>query len=257
MLKSPNMKTFILSPNIDTLFDQELQEIAKLREIKGQESQTLAKINSLIPQVEAENDFIVLAKLFWEQAFVYQHLVMSHVNESINLKLMEESALNSHDIILKQNLTDLLGDDLRFLGRVYDYNRDYPQAYNFYQQALDFYQKQNNPRTLEINAFICANLIYQNKIDDGLALAKKTYAEFETCPLKQSDFYTWAVWKTGIYPRVIKALISQNQTFDSLEMKNILLNDQKLLMGEKFDFRFRLDEISEALDLLANDPHHS
>ena len=40
-------------------------------------------------------------------------------------------------------------------------------------------------------------------------------------------------------------------------MKNILLNDQKLLMGEKFDFRFRLDEISEALDLLANDPHHS
>lgn len=235
-------------------FDIELQEISKLREIKGQETEVLKKIDILLPQVSSENDYSNQAKLFLEKAFLYQHMVMSHVDESTNLKLMEESALNAHDIIVKQNLTDLSGDDLRFLGRVYDYKKDYTQALTFYQQALDFYQKQNHPRVLEINAFICANLICQNKVEDGLALAQKTYADFNSSPLKQSDFYTWAVWKTGIYRRVLKALITQKQEFNHEEIKNILLADQKLLVDSNQNFQFRLDEINEALRLLESSP---
>ncbi|MFA7301251.1 MAG: hypothetical protein WC069_03005 [Candidatus Shapirobacteria bacterium] len=229
--------------------DQELQEIQKLRETKGSETETLKKIDEFLPTVVDENNFAILAKLYFEKAFVHQHLVMSHQDEANNLKLMEESALKAHDIIVKQNLTDLLGDDTRFLGRVYDYKKDYPQAFNFYQQALSFYQKQNHPRVLEINAFICANLINQSKIEEGLALAKKTYVEFDNNPLKQSDFYTWTVWKTGIYPRVVNALATQGQNIDQQEIKNILLNDQKLLSESGLDFRIRLDEINEVLNL--------
>lgn len=219
--------------------------LKELRETKGQETQTLEYIAQALHLSKSQ-----IAKLFIEQAFVYQHLVMSHVDEESNLKLMEESALNAHDIIVKYNLFDMLGDDTRFLGRVYDYKKDYSEAYKFYQQSLNFYQKQNHPKALEINAFICANLINQNKIEEGLVLAQKTYSDFEQSPLKQSDFYTWAVWKTGIYPRVLKALVTQNQPFDKVEFKNILLNDQKLLSESTQDFGFRLDEIAEALSYL-------
>lgn len=219
--------------------------LTKLRETKGQENQTLDYISQVLNLTQTQ-----IAKLFFEKAFVYQHLVMSHTDVGNNLKLMEQSALDAHDIIVKHNLTDLLGDDLRFLGRVYDYNHDYPQAHTFYLQALDFYKKQNHPRVLEINAFICANLINQNKIDEGLSLAQKTYADFDQIPLKQSDFYTWAVWKTGIYPRIVKALINQKVNFDHNEIKNILQNDQKLLTSPNYNFCLRLDEIIEALNLL-------
>lgn len=231
-------------------FEDKLSEISTLRETKSSETETLNKINEIWEQVELEQDFATLAKLYWEKAFVYQHLVMNDVDNESNLKLMEESALAAHDLVVSNNLTDLFGDDFRFLGRINDYKGDYTGAFDYYQQALEFYQFKNDPRVLEINAFICANLICQNKVEDGLTLAKKTYTEFDNNPLKQSDFYTWAVWKTGIYPRVVKALISQNKTFDSFEMKNILQNDQKLLTDSDQNFQFRLNEISEALQLL-------
>lgn len=233
-----------------TNFDREIQQIQKLRETKGSEAETLSKINEIWPEIERENDFATLAKLYWEKAFVYQHLVMGHTDTEDNLKLMEQSALSAHDLVTKNNLSELQGDDLRFLGRIYDYKQDFKTAFDYYQQALNFYQSQDAPRILEINAFMSANLINQGKTNDGLNLAKKIYGEFENSPLKNSDFYTWAVWKTGIYPRMVQALVSKKVEFDHTEIKNYLENDQKLLLENEGNFQFRLDEISEALRLL-------
>ena len=231
-----------------TNIDSQLQEIAQLRETKSKEIETLAKITELESAVSA--DFTVLAKLNWEKAFVYQHLVMSQIDIDQNLKLMAESALKAHGIVEQNNLTELQGDDFRFLGRVYDYKKDYSQAEKYYQQALGYFQNQNDPRVLEIKGFMSANLINQGKIEPGLTLAKKTYSEFDQTPLKQSDFYTWAVWKTGIFPRVVKALIVQKVDFNKPEMKQFLETDQKLLLESDKNFQYRLDEIAETLKQL-------
>ena len=71
--------------------------LKELRETKGQEEQVLDYISQAL-----NLNYTQIAKLFIEKAFVYQHLVMSHIDEEINLKLMEESALNAHDIIIKR-----------------------------------------------------------------------------------------------------------------------------------------------------------
>jgi hypothetical protein len=239
--------------NIET----KLQEIASLREIKGRESDTLTMINALEPEVIASGDFTPLCHLYWERAFVYQHLVMSNIDVDANLQLMEEAAQKAHQLVTEHQLNELVGDDTRFLGRVYDSKKDYPQAEVYYRQALTFYEPTNHPRVLEIKGFLSANLVNQGKVEEGLALAKHTYTDFDQNTLKQSDYYKWAVWKTGIYPRIIKALVSQQAVFNHAEMISLLDESRLLLTNPQGDvtwgdksFQFRLDEIDEAKKLL-------
>lgn len=222
--------------------DESLSQIASFRETKGQETETL----KLISELESKTiDPVVLTKLFWEKAFVYQHLVMSKTDSELNLKLMEESALNAHKLVEQNNLVDLRGDDFRFLGRLADYSQKYSEAYDYYQQALEFFTVANSPRVLEIKGFLSANLVNQGRIEEGLNFAKETYQEFDESPLKEVDNYTWVTWKTGIFPRLVTALIKQEAEFDHEEIKKYLEASRTL-----FPNQFRLDEINEALGQL-------
>ncbi|MCX6726722.1 MAG: hypothetical protein NTY75_02785 [Candidatus Shapirobacteria bacterium] len=230
-----------------TNFDPQLQVIAQLRETKGKESETLAKIAEL--EMVAGTDFTIIAKLNWEKAFVYQHLVMGQTDVGQNLKLMAESALKAHEIVEQNNLAELKGDDYRFLGRIYDYQKNYPLAQSYYQQALDFYTAKNDPHVLEIKGFLSYNLVCQNKIDEGMSSAEQTFTEFDQNSLKQSDYYTWAVWKSGIFPRIIQSLSSQKADFDKVKMADYLAKSEAILTNN-YNFQFRLDEIAAAKNLL-------
>lgn len=233
-------------------FETELQRISLLREQKGREIDTLNAIKSLKPRVEDDQDFSSLALLYFEEAFTYQHLFMSHIETDTNLKLMEEAALEAHHIITTNQLSTLLPDSHRMLGRVKDYQKNYLAAYDHYQWALDAYQKDNHPRVFEIKSFISTNLVNQGRHQDGLDLAKKTYRDFDTLPLKQTDYYTWAVWKTGIFPRISNALLSQGTDFNRQEIKEYLNDSLNLLLssGNPSDFQYRIDELKEALEKL-------
>jgi len=219
---------------------QKLIEISKLREQKGREDETLAEVEKL-KQMVGDN-FVEQARLYWEEGLTYQHLVMSHVDEEINREKMAQAAMKAHEVVEKNKLDNLLGDDYRFLGRVADYNGKYEEAKNWYEKAIEFYKGQ--PRELEIKSFLSATLIYLGKNEEGISLAKSTFDEFLTNPLREKDYYTWAVWVTGIWPRMVKAMKEKGVEIDKSEVLAYL--DQ----SDKFLFRYRIDEIEEARKLL-------
>ena len=225
--------------------EETLSQIATLRETKGKESETLR----LISEVEV--------KLFWEKSLVYQHLVMSGVDAGQNLSKMAQAANDAHTLIAESRLSDFAGDDARFLGRVADYQQDYPAAEAHYLEAIEFYETVPSPRVYEIKSFLAANLVHQNKVAEGISLAKETFNQFQNDPLKYTDVYTWAVWQTGTYPRLVKALIDVKAEFDHAEMKSYLDQSEQILRdasqnatwGDK-NFQFRLDEITQARQVL-------
>lgn len=231
-----------------------LSKIATLRETKGQEQKTL----ELIGQLESEPiNVITKVKLFWEKALVYQHLAMDNIDKTPNLIKMAESANQAHFLITNNNLTELFGDDFRFLGRVADYEQDYVDAEQYYEQAIVFYEQQNSPQIFEIKSFLSANYIRQNRVEEGKTLAKKVFNEFQNNDLKNQDVYTWAVWQTGTFPRIINALTDIKADFDHQEMKGYLNQSEQILRdasqhitwGDR-NFQFRIDEINQARSLL-------
>jgi len=62
----------------------------------------------------------------------------------------------------------------------------------------------------------------------------------------KSDYYTWAVWRSGIAIRAVEALIQKKPNFSKVEAEKWLNETLELLDDEKVegDFGFRKDEIA-------------
>ena len=83
---------------------------------------------------------------------------------------------------------------------------------------------------------------------------KKIYEKFDKTPegnrLKKKDYVTWAIWKSGIPIRTIKALLDQKREFDKKLMLD-WLNEAKKDLNPKnkklwSDFSYRRNEIGSA-----------
>jgi tetratricopeptide (TPR) repeat protein len=170
---------------------------------------------------------------------------------------MDEVTAKADDIVNEHSMLDLKADSLRMLGRVADYKKDFTQSKTYYEQILEIYRNSNSPRTMEIKSFLAATLINLGNTDEGLGLARSTFDEFENSEMKQRDYFTWAIWKSGLWPRIIKILVEKNVVFDREEMKKYLDASEEILKNPEGEitwgdkkFEFRVNEISEARALL-------
>lgn len=242
-----------------------LDSIAHLREQKGKEKEVLALIEKAI---KAGNSYII--QLFWEEFIVYQHVVMSErakaEGEADQGKVrqallgMERSAKEAEYYIKKYKLNQWGHRLHRFLGRLYDYKGLFNKAVVEYKKAIPLarqdpeVKEKGYPRWLEAKAFLSYSLIMSGKTKEGVLLAKETFGQLNEDSdgkyLKKKDYFTWAVWLSGIPIRTIGALIDKNITFNRGEMLAWLSEAEKVLVipkaqntwGDK-NFQFRKDEI--------------
>src|SRR3989304_8179566 len=251
---------------LDTPPKKVLDSISHLREQKGKEKEVLALIEEAI---KAGNSYII--QLFWEEFIVYQHVVMAErakvkgaadqgkVRQA--LLGMERSVKEAEYYIKKYKLNQWGHRLHRFLGRLYDYKGLFNKAVVEYKKAIPLarqdpeVKEKGYPRWLEVEAFLSFSLIMSGKTKEGVALAKEVFGRLkggsDGRDLKKKDYFTWAVWLSGIPIRTIGALIDKNITFNRGEMLSWLSETEGILVipkaettwGDK-NFQFRKDETS-------------
>jgi len=231
-------------------------QIAKLREQKGKEKETLQLIESAFGH---GHEFMV--NLFWEEALTYQHLVMNEdtKGEGKNSQVRLKNLMKMKDVvgrakyyIVRFNLTQWKSRMYLFMGKVDDYMGNYNQAIKNYKSSMrhakfDPETKRNNlPKYLEVEGRLAFSLIMSGKADLGYKLALKTYDKFETdenaIKLRKNDYFTWAVWKSGIVIRTITALLDIKSTIGKIDLKDWLDDAEKTLVPKR-SFSYRLSEV--------------
>ncbi|HLD50737.1 hypothetical protein A3K34_03670 [candidate division WWE3 bacterium RIFOXYC1_FULL_40_10] len=249
-------------------YKQEISQIASLREAKGKEQECLDKISQLLPKLAEKKLWASVAKMYWESHLVWQHTAMSELTKPVEMRNQEiiangsakmmEFAKKAIEVIESHNIEDMFGGAYRFLGRAYTFVNDHEKAKECYETAINKYRGKDVKSKLEVSGFLADALIRLGKPIEGLHLAEKTYEEFHNSEsgknLKEEDYFTWAVWMSGIAPRVVKALldtgiaIDKNRILSWLEkVKEELTNPTGVVRWGDPKFEFRINEIDSAI----------
>lgn len=248
---------------INSPFGSISKTIAALREKKGKEKDTLLWIEEAIKFGKG-----FLANLYFERILVYQHLVMEEDSKpegKKNLKRrkealarMEAATLMSQKYVADNKLKEWESRAYRFFGRLYDYKGQFSKSVNAYKKSIALVKfdpevvEKDYPRQFELKAFLSFALIMSGKTKEGYDLAKETFEKFneskEGKNLKSKDYYTWAVWKSGIPIRTLKALESKKIVFNKKEILSWLNEVEKDVNPSRNvkiwgDFTIRKDEI--------------
>lgn len=221
---------------------QEISEYIKsIREQKGREKETIAAINKALGY---GHDFLI--NLFLEEALTYQHMFMNNPSDKKAILGMKNAVLTAKFYIEKYKLKRWESRLFRFLGRISDCKGEFFKSVGFYKKAIRFCDLDPEPfRELELNGFLSYALIMSGKSDEGYKLAREIFDNFDSTTdgrkLKNEDFHTWAVWRSGIIIRTIDAFISKEMNFDKKEMLILLKQVENEL--KKGDFSYRKAEI--------------
>ncbi|MBI2465460.1 hypothetical protein HYV64_04945 [Candidatus Shapirobacteria bacterium] len=231
-----------------------LAVINQLNETKGQELAVLSQLPAFREQAETEHDWPMVAQSYWQEHLAHQHLVMNDQDpDDSHRTAMLTTAQSAHQVVIDHNLSELLGNSHRFLGRAYTYNGRHEEAKTEYQTAIDLLQKVQDPRYLEVSGFLAESLIRTGEVEKGLALAYEIFDKYDTDPLaltlQKADNYVYLVWRTGIFPRLQIALDDVQAVYDKAKLKSYLEKSQALLTDTD-KFAYRLTEISKSLSLI-------
>jgi tetratricopeptide (TPR) repeat protein len=247
-------------------FKQISDTVAFLREKKGGGKEALKLIEEAISVAQ---DFVV--SLLLEKHLVYQHEAMEELakpegkqdkrRKRVALVKMEAATREAEAYVRINSLTRWTSRANRCLGRVEDYKGNYKKAARHYRKAIKFvkkdpeYLREKVPRWLEYESFLAYSTMMGGDIKKGLVLAKKAFEKFDKTigrKLRNKDFPTWAIWKSGIPIRMIDGLIQKNERFDKDEMLGWLLEAEEIIKVPKaskkwlgkVDFGFRKDEVT-------------
>ena len=240
-----------------------------MREEKGREEETL----QLIKQVRegaimlGEHEHVV--NLYWEEHLIGQHMIMTERDKpevqrnrergAEGLRIMAEATIKGQNYIEANNVESLKPRSHRFLGRVADYKGEFEKSKRHYEKAVELFEEEkdllNRVNRLEIQGFLAYSQVMLEDTNGGIELGRLTFVEFDVSPdgkkLKESDYFTWAVWKSGVAIRIIDEVVDRDNKYDKEEMGLWLEQAEEILVipegdetwGDK-NFQFRKDEIA-------------
>lgn len=226
------------------------QIISKLREQKGKEKEVLKVINEAL---SLGHQFIV--NLFFEEALTNQHLYMNDRSNKNALIDMQKSVLKAGFYIKKHNLDMWLSRYFRFLGRIEDYKNNFNKAIYFYKKSIKYVDLDPEPfRVFELEGFLAFAILMSGKIEKGYKFSRETYSKYTNTKvglaLKQKDYFTWEVWRSGVAIRTINALLDKKYNFRISDVNNWLLEVEAELNAKGYDFSYRKSELSELKEKL-------
>jgi tetratricopeptide (TPR) repeat protein len=247
-------------------------KIASLREQKGKEQEVLALIKSTRENLMQSGEHEKVVDLYWEEYLVGKHLLMDQKDKSLSdglefdakqsdgFRIMKDAAQNSLEYIERNNVESKMPRLGRFLGEVSMIEGDYDKAVEHFKQSIDLFRKDEDPRqrvnALELSGFLAEVLVYSGRLDEAIQTARDTFKAYDVGDgeaLKNNDYYTWAVWKSGCPIKVWHAVIENKVVLEDQvkqELLNMLDEAEKILVipegqetwGDK-NFEFRKKEI--------------
>lgn len=257
---------YVLTPeNTDSV----LQKIGQAREQKGISGILIPQIDSLRRQAEILGDYNTATMLYQEKLLCAQHLIMENkrnpvkVARGISIIGFTISQMLEFQKSHKDKIDPVVAArSFRFLGRQSDILHRYKQSEKYYRQGLEFFKPLEHPsqryQSLELHGFLAFSLLKQNK-SGWFELTQETLTSFDNSPegnwLNENDYYTWAVWKSGIEIRNSGAILDSkkfaNQYKGDIE---VWLKDADYILqmpdGDRERFGIRRQELDEVTQKL-------
>ncbi len=252
-----------------------LTQIAVEREKKGTSESLIPHIHRIRDEAEKLGEKSVVLQLYQEEFLSAQHMVMEEKARKFRANplraakgmLVMESTSRTMERYAEEN-----GENLdpvvkarvsRFLGRYADYKGQYKKSEQYYREGLTFFDQSTKPEErfnrLEFLGFLSYSLIKQGKTEEGMGLAQQTLKDFDDSDegkwLKETNYYAWAVWKSGIEIRTSEHVAKTKDSEHSDLAKTFLADAENILKmpdGTTESFRLRLDELDTTRDLIRN-----
>ncbi len=250
-----------------------LTQIAIEREKKGTSEVLIPYIHKVREEAEKLGETSTFVQLYQEEFLSAQHMVMEEKAKKLKANplraakgifIMETTskAMEKYTEGNDENLDPVIKARVyRFLGRYADYKGQFGKSEAHYRKGLEYFDQSTKPEErfnrLEFLGFLSYSLIKQGKTEEGLGLAQQTLKDFDDSDegkwLKENNYYTWAVWKSGIEIRTADN-IAKNKDSERADLaKSFLANAEDILRmpdGTTETFRLRLDELDSTGNLI-------
>jgi len=266
----------IFSPKEPEVISRELiifkvQKIAIEREKVGTSEVIIPQIRNLRKIAINQQEHDITIQLFQEEFLSAQHMVMEERSKGVKdsnkaraiqgLFIMKKSA-SGMEKYQEEHQTDISpvmkARNFRFMGRFADYKNQPKKSEKFYHQGLEYFDSETEPENryhrLELLGFISFSLLKQGKKDEGIKLMNQVLDDYDQSPegqwLKEHDYYTWAVWKSGVEIRNSEYLINHSDS----AMASTLMNDADSILkmpdGNTEIFNIRIGELDRLRTLI-------
>ena len=175
--------------------------------------------------------------------------------------LMKKSAEKADEYIKKYNVERKRPRSGRFLGEVAVFEGRYDEAVRQFEKSVRLFEKMENwtdrVNALELRGFLAEAMILSGEPERGVAIARKAFLDYDKgdgALLRENDYYTWAVWKSGCVTKTWHALLAKDIPLNKdlvVGMKDMLIDAENLLVipagqqtwGDR-NFSFRKQEIA-------------
>jgi tetratricopeptide (TPR) repeat protein len=240
-------------------FGDLLSATAVLREDTTKQDEALVDIR-VLREFAIENTLMDGAvECFLEEALIWQHKYME-TKKSEFLSQMERMVLETQEFVKTNDLSRWESRVARFLGRIADYQKKYSAAESFYQEAIDKAPSdpkyvENPALVYEYQGFKVIDVVRLGRVKEGVEEAEKLYEEYllsdEGESLRQKDYSTWAIWRSGLLINLCRTIMDLDLTEQYKQKILVWLDraEQNLKAPEGVvswtDFGFRKNEISK------------
>jgi|GEM_PF-1235692 len=245
--------------------EERLKKLSGLREEKGRDEEALLMADEVLKEIKEEGAGAKPeAQLWLEKSLIWQHVYMNERNKGEGgdggkmeeaKKEMEES-IKTAERVMEDGGVDRGDPVLRidmYLGQAAVERKDYQKAKEAYEKAIEVVKSPTN--RLEFKMRLCEPVIMLGEIKEGVRLAQTTDEEFDMGvgeELKEKDYITWVIWKSGIWIRVARSLDKKGEVGEykdlvigKLSEMEESLDESKILTNKWAEnpFKIRLDEI--------------
>lgn len=219
------------------------KEVAELREKKNPVAQYKALVTARrVKEVAKENQmFDQAVELCWEEYLVGKHIYkgtelfawMPGIEklQQEGWKIMEQAVEESEELISEHSedkyvkrVKPRMG---RFAGEVEMLQGNYQAAIEKYEQSIKQYQQKSRMEQriniLELKGFLAEALIKAGgeQQERGIKLGVETFNQYKDSPegkwLKENDYYTWAVWRSGCAVKTSRGLLESGVEVTELD----------------------------------------
>lgn len=196
-------------------FEDHLSNLAKDRENPANQDAALEDIRTL-RMFAVENGLLsYVAQTFLEEALIWQHKYMSSKN-GVFLDSMEQLVTGASEYVKSKGLVQWESRIARFQGRVSDYKKKFAEAVAYYDTAIEKISSDpaytvNPALVFEYKAFKIIDEVRLGNVDKGVSEAKELYEAYlfseKGKGLRERDYTTWAIWRSGLLVNLSKTLI--------------------------------------------------
>ncbi|KKT40142.1 hypothetical protein A3K29_04555 [Candidatus Collierbacteria bacterium RIFOXYB2_FULL_46_14] len=239
-------------------------ETARLREDTQKQEEALEDIRVLREYALDRGMPDEVVQLYLEESLIHQHSYMEKA-EPEALANMKRAVEMAGDYVAKNKMVEWESRIHRFLGRVADYEKKYQEAADYYKKAiaevaLDPKFGENRALAFEYRGFLILDDLRLGDTKAAVAAAEKLYDDYEStaegAELKARDFTTWAVWRSGVYINLCRALIDMGllEEYRDAIVKWLDLAESNFQAPDGAvtwsDFGFRKNEIIKVRDVV-------